>query len=245
MANTSANIDWYGTLRGRFGWSSGPVLFYGTAGLAYGNVDVSSSISTPALGLQISEPKIGWVAGGGIEYMWRPNVILSLAYQYVDLGTVGFAATMPSFAGPTSINGNAHAQFQVATIGVSWRFTPTDTALRGGWDGAYFGGQVGGAWGNRTNADYAATEVLFSDVRLKRDIVLLGHLDNGLGLYRYRYLWSDTVYVGVMAQEVAEKAPSAVVTGDDGYLRVDYHKLGLHMRTLPEWQAMTYGILSN
>jgi hypothetical protein len=36
--------------------------------------------------------------------------------------------------------------------------------------------------------------------------------------------------------------PSAAVRGDDGYLRVDYGKLGLRMRTLDEWQALTYGV---
>ena len=33
-ANTSANVDWYGTVRGRAGWTAGKVLFYGTGGLA-------------------------------------------------------------------------------------------------------------------------------------------------------------------------------------------------------------------
>ena len=51
----------------------------------------------------------------------------------------------------------------------------------------------------------------FSDIRLKRDIAVIGRLDSGLGLYRYRYLWGDTVYVGVMAQEVALIRPEAVV----------------------------------
>jgi outer membrane immunogenic protein len=242
MANTDAHIDWYGTVRGRLGWSSGPVLFYGTAGLAYGNVDVNSTISVPSLGLQITEPKIGWVAGGGIEYMWRPNVILSLAYQYVDLGTVGFATAMPGFGGPTSINGTAHAQFQVATIGLTWLFTPTDKAPHGAWEGAYLGGHVGGAWGDRTNVNYAATQVFLSDVRLKHDIALVGRRDDGLGLYSYRYLWSDTVYVGVMAQEVALMHPDAVVrSGLDSYLRVDYSRLGLKLMTLPEWDARGTG----
>jgi len=76
-----------------------------------------------------------------------------------------------------------------------------------------------------------------SDVRLKRDIALVGRLDNGLGLYRYRYLWSDAEYVGVMAQEVALIQPKAVLHGLDGYLRVDYEMLGVPFRTLGEWQA--------
>jgi hypothetical protein len=80
-----------------------------------------------------------------------------------------------------------------------------------------------------------------SDVRLKHDIIPLGRLSNGLGIYRYRYLWSDTVYVGVMAQEVAEAYPDSVVRGSDGYLRVDYRSLGLQLRTLSEWNALTYG----
>ena len=53
--------------------------------------------------------------------------------------------------------------------------------------------------------------ILTSDTRLKRDITLVGRRDDGLGLYSYRYLWSDTVYVGVMAQEVALIHPDAIV----------------------------------
>jgi hypothetical protein len=34
---------------------------------------------------------------------------------------------------------------------------------------------------------------------LKHDISLLGHLDNGLGFYRFSYNGSDKAYVGVMA----------------------------------------------
>ena len=74
-----------------------------------------------------------------------------------------------------------------------------------------------------------------SDLRLKRDIALLARLDNGIGLYRYRYHWSDTVYVGVMAQEVAAIVPHAVVQGADGYLRVAYQYLGLRLLTWDEW----------
>jgi hypothetical protein len=76
-----------------------------------------------------------------------------------------------------------------------------------------------------------------SDVRLKRDITFVNRLDNGLNLYRYRYLWSDQEYVGVMAQEVAQIMPDAVMMGPDGYLRVSYAKLGTHLMTLEEWQS--------
>ena len=82
------------------------------------------------------------------------------------------------------------------------------------------------------------TGVLYSsDARLKRDVASLGQLSNGLQLYRYRYLWSDTPYVGVMAQEVAARYPAAVVRGKDGYLRVNYARLGLDMQTWSGWLA--------
>ena len=77
-----------------------------------------------------------------------------------------------------------------------------------------------------------------SDARLKRDIIPVGALANGLGLYRYRYLWSDTAYVGVMAQEVAAVVPEAIRAGADGYLRVDYSRLGLRLQTWDEWVAV-------
>jgi hypothetical protein len=75
-----------------------------------------------------------------------------------------------------------------------------------------------------------------SDIRLKRDVVRLGQLSNGLGIYRYRYLDSDQVYVGVMAQEVAMIEPDAVKHMPDGYhWRVDYSRLGMKLMTWEEW----------
>ena len=76
-----------------------------------------------------------------------------------------------------------------------------------------------------------------SDMMLKHDISLLGHLDNGLGFYRFSYNDSDKVYVGVMAQEVQTVMPTAVLRGSDGYLRVFYDKLGLKFQTYDQWLA--------
>jgi hypothetical protein len=76
-----------------------------------------------------------------------------------------------------------------------------------------------------------------SDVALKHDIVLLGRLNNGLGLYRFAYNGSDQAYVGVLAQEVQEVMPEAVVRGRDRYLRVHYDKLGLTFQTYRQWIA--------
>lgn len=76
-----------------------------------------------------------------------------------------------------------------------------------------------------------------SDIRLKLDIADVGQLDNGIKLYSFRYFWSDQVYVGVMAQQVAAIVPDAVVMQPNGYLAVYYDRLGLKMQTWEQWQA--------
>ena len=76
-----------------------------------------------------------------------------------------------------------------------------------------------------------------SDIRLKHDVVLIGYLNDGLGLYRFSYNGSNTPYVGVIAQEVAQVAPEAVTRGRDGYLRVYYDKLGLKFQRYDQWYA--------
>ena len=68
-------------------------------------------------------------------------------------------------------------------------------------------------------------------------MVLLGHLDNGIGYYRFSYIGSNNVYVGVIAQEVQAVRPDAVARGRDGYLRVYYDKLGINFSTYKDWLA--------
>jgi polysaccharide biosynthesis/export protein len=83
----------------------------------------------------------------------------------------------------------------------------------------------------------ATIGAFLSDVRVKRDVTPIAELENGLRLYRYRYAWSDTLYVGVLAQDVLDVAPHAVSRGADGYLRVNYARLGLRMQLWDEWIA--------
>ena len=61
-----------------------------------------------------------------------------------------------------------------------------------------------------------------SDIRLKENISPVGRLDNGLTVYRFNYIGSPQVQIGLIAQEVRDVKPEAVIVGDDGYLRVNY-----------------------
>jgi hypothetical protein len=94
-------------------------------------------------------------------------------------------------------------------------------AARGGGGG----GRGGGGGGRR------------SDVRLKHGIVLLGHLDDGIGFYRFVYNGGSRAYVGVLAQDVQTIMPAAVTHGADGYLRVRYDRIGVKFESFDAWVA--------
>jgi hypothetical protein len=71
----------------------------------------------------------------------------------------------------------------------------------------------------------AALPMMFSDIRLKRDVVRVGELPSGLPTYEWTYIWGGPRYRGVMAHEAREVFPNAVVN-IGGYLAVDYSKVG-------------------
>ena len=113
-------------------------------------------------------------------------------------------------------------------------------SLGGGGGGARAGGgggggaRAGGGGGGRGGGGGGGRR---SDIALKHDIVLLGHLRNGIGFYRFSYNGTNQAYVGVMAQDVQLVVPDAVTRGQDGYLRVFYDKLGVKFQTYAQWIA--------
>ncbi len=78
---------WFGTLRVRAGFALNNILFYGTAGLAYGSVRGSNAT--------ISQSRLhtGWSAGAGMEVGLTPNWSARVEYLYVDLSDRAYAAT--------------------------------------------------------------------------------------------------------------------------------------------------------
>jgi len=91
------------------------------------------------------------------------------------------------------------------------------------------GGHRGGGGGHRGGGGRR------SDIRLKHDVVLVGRLSDGLGIYRFVYNGGHKAYVGVIAQEVQQVVPQAVERGPDGYLRVHYRQLGLRFESYRQW----------
>ena len=90
------------------------------------------------------------------------------------------------------------------------------------------GTPVGGPsiFGQVAGAGLAAYQM--SDIRLKKDIKLVGKSPKGIKIYNFKYLGDDKTYQGVMAHQV----PQASSVNADGYLMVDYSKLDVDFKEL-------------
>jgi outer membrane immunogenic protein len=95
---SNKRIDYLGTVRGRVGFLMTPtVLIYGDGGLAYGEVKAATGIGQvnfPFGGFgsfgSISNTRVGWTAGGGVEWLFAPNWSFKVEYLYYDLGRVTY-----------------------------------------------------------------------------------------------------------------------------------------------------------
>lgn len=90
-------------------------------------------------------------------------------------------------------------------------------------------GGIGGTGGTFLGAGLGSL-FAFSDERLKENIKPYGK-ENGYNTYSFNYRGEPETYVGVIAQEVLETNPEAVEEVD-GYLAVDYAKIGVEMREI-------------
>lgn len=77
----------WGTLRGRAGYAFGQTLLYGTAGLAFMDVDDVSIGNTPGETALNEDFKTGLVIGAGIEQALGSGMSLKLEYLHMDFGT--------------------------------------------------------------------------------------------------------------------------------------------------------------
>ena len=121
------HIDWFGTARGRLGVTTGSVLLYGTAGLAFGGVKSSvTSVFQPAVDGNdtgsSSSTRFGWAAGAGFEWMFVPNWSLKGEYLHVDLGSSTVTISDPVNFPGSFADYNFHHAFDSARVGVNYHF---------------------------------------------------------------------------------------------------------------------------
>ena len=78
---------WWGTTRGRLGYTWNAFLLYGTLGVGYG--DVKARVP----GLSETRTQFGWAAGLGVEVGLNKAWSAKAEYLYMDLGDRNYAIT--------------------------------------------------------------------------------------------------------------------------------------------------------
>jgi outer membrane immunogenic protein len=150
-ANTSLTTDWLATFRPRLGFALANALLYVTGGLAVTNekVDQTSGVLNGAtLASSISETRLGWTVGGGIEYMLTPNWTIRAEYLHLDFGTASGSGTnnvppgifgnllcqagAPALFGPATYTGcsiSSRLTAEVIKGGITYRFGGPDAVI--------------------------------------------------------------------------------------------------------------------
>ncbi|MDQ2083691.1 porin family protein [Xanthobacteraceae bacterium Astr-EGSB] len=128
----SQSLEWFGTLRGRLGWTATPsVLLYVTGGLAYGEIETSGTLTgaTPAgvltsTGFSHSKTNVGWTVGAGAEAHLGGNWTGKIEYLYLDLGdvsgTVSGLAAVPAVG--IAANYTSDITDHILRVGINYKF---------------------------------------------------------------------------------------------------------------------------
>jgi outer membrane immunogenic protein len=145
IAYTSSS-DWFGTVRGRLGLATGPVLSYVTGGYAYGNVK-SSILEAGVTAFSTNRTQGGWVIGSGVEAALGGNWTGKIEYLYLNLGNNTDAFT--ALATPQTVS--TEVREHIFRVGLNYRingnnnnYTPMAAA---NWTGWYLGGNFGSGTG--------------------------------------------------------------------------------------------------
>ncbi len=99
---------WFGTLRGRAGYTVNNFMIYGTGGLAYG------AIEAEAFGLSESKTRTGWTIGGGAEVGLTRAWSVKLEYLYMSFAERAYTVT--------GVNNGFDSS--LVRFGVNYRFAP-------------------------------------------------------------------------------------------------------------------------
>ena len=113
-ANFNTNVNWTATLTGRAGIAFDRLLVYAKGGAAWAK-DRYSTNAYALLGSELTDTRLGWTVGAGLEYAFAPQWTAKLEYNYMDFGTRSV-----SFAPGTSTD--IDQQVHAIKLGVNYKF---------------------------------------------------------------------------------------------------------------------------
>lgn len=137
-------INNLGAVRARLGYLFYPTfLVFATGGFAFGNVTLDTTWTAqeslgptvfPGVTAQnnVSKTLTGWTAGGGVEWLFKPNWSASLEYIYYDLDGLNAPVTLaqtnasttpPALWGSAAANTNLSLSVGTIRLGINYHFS--------------------------------------------------------------------------------------------------------------------------
>jgi outer membrane immunogenic protein len=120
-ARASIGSGFYGDITGRVGIAADRALIYGKAGYAWYDGAAKFTDTGALTSIHSTGTFGGWAAGGGAEYMLRPNWSLKAEYMHFDFGRESSRGTDAN-----SVTYRFSNDLTVDTVkaGVNYHFTP-------------------------------------------------------------------------------------------------------------------------
>jgi len=122
--SASLSDDVQGSIRGKIGIALDRVLIYGTGGVAFGGFNTEFDLTAPTFfaAANTSSTRVGWTAGGGIQYAAANNWWYFIEYRFTDFGTLQSSLLANELPPGAFFNGNRRLQENQVQAGFSYRF---------------------------------------------------------------------------------------------------------------------------
>ncbi len=123
-AHTKADIQ--GSIRGRLGVAWDRALIYATGGVAFGGFSSDVTVANPFFPFfangNVSNTRVGWTVGGGIQYAITNNWSVRAEYRYTNWGNLRDGTLAPLAFPGVFYNGSRHLNQNQVQVGFDYKF---------------------------------------------------------------------------------------------------------------------------
>jgi outer membrane immunogenic protein len=125
----STEHDWITTLAGRFGVTYDRLLLYVKGGVAWSKVNYSASLTLGSpfdFTTSVSDTRVGWMFGTGVEYAFWGNWSAKIEYDYIRFKDNDYTFPLSFADGPNRLNLNFDTSIKehihLVKAGINYRF---------------------------------------------------------------------------------------------------------------------------
>jgi outer membrane immunogenic protein len=126
---TSNDLKWLATVRGRAGLAVDATLVYFTGGVAFGHVKNSIAAlnfdGSTSGSFSESKTRTGWTAGFGVEHIFSRHWTARAEFRYVDLGRsggIGCTTGTSTFCSDFNYRSDFSNTLMMGLVGLNYKF---------------------------------------------------------------------------------------------------------------------------